>query len=150
MKRKNKKGSEIEPWEMQEPPKKPASASGDEMAQEMETITRKSFRGEVSESDAAEAQINGVGYQVVDIGSRGIGIALPHPESLSVDETYTVNLLLHGKSFSLEGKVKHISPSASDQYLCGIELLNVDDEVEQRLLTFLNRKRAQLFGFMGE
>lgn len=149
MKRKDKTGSEIEPWEMKEPRKKPAGAS-DKADLKTKKISRKSFRGPVAESDAAEVQINDQRFSVIDIGNRGVGIALPEPDSLSTGETYTITLILHGKSFTLEGRVKHISPSASGHYLAGIELLNLDEEAEQKLQTFLQRKRAQMFGFMGK
>ncbi len=149
MKRKDTKGSDLDPWVMKEPRKKPAGASKDTDKKARET-TRKSYRGPVSRSDATEVQIGKKRYRLVDIGSKGIGIALPKPDSLSVGETYTIKLLLQKQSLELKGRVKHLSPSASEHYLCGVELLNLDKDTERKLQSFLQQKREQLFDFKNK
>ena len=146
MKRKDSKGSDLDPWVMKEPRKKPAGAS-DDTDKKAQKTTRKSFRGPVARSDAAEVQIGKKRYRLVDIGNKGIGIALQKPDALTVGETHTMKLLLQKQSLELQGIVKHISPSASDHYLCGIELLNLDKDAEQKLQSFLQHKRDQLFDF---
>lgn len=143
MKQKDNNGPEIEPWEMEEPKQKPADASVDQ-DEELKKITRHSFRGAVSESDAAAVQINDQQFTVSDIGSRGVGIILPQADIFSIGDTLPINLLLHGKTFTLQGMIKHISPMEG-AFLCGIELINLDEDAEEKLQAFLQTKRINIF-----
>lgn len=143
MKQKDSNGPEIAPWEMEEPKQKPVAASVDQ-DEELKKITRHSFRGTVSDSDAAAVQINDQRFNVSDIGSRGIGIILPRADIFSIGDTLSIDLLLHGKTFALQGTIKHISPMEGF-YLCGIELINLDEDAEEKLQTFLQTKRINMF-----
>lgn len=144
MKQKDSTGPEIEPWEMEEPKQKPADASIDQ-SEEIKKISRHSFRCPVSGVDAVEVQINDQKFDLIDIGSRGIGITLPEADTFAIDDTVAVKLLLQEKSFSLDGQIKHISSLGSGLHLCGIELINLDQDSEQQLQTFLQTKRVNLF-----
>lgn len=135
---------EIKPWEMTAP-HPPAGATRAENARIAE-ITRHSFRGPVSDADQITLEINGRHYQVVDIGSHGIGIALPDNTTLAKGERCAVNLLLQGQRLALQGAVKHISEDAeAGLFHCGIELLDLSREAEQQLQAFVLRQRHSLF-----
>ena len=144
MKQKDNNGIEIEPWEMEEP-KQLSPDTPAEQVKKKKKISRHSFRGPIYEVDAIEVLINDQKFDLVDIGSRGIGINLPEADIFSINDTVAIKLLLHEKSFSLEGQIKHISSLKSNYHRCGIELINLDQDTEKKLQTFLQTKRVDLF-----
>ena len=141
----NKKttGPGIEPWEMP-PPSRPVAPPGDQAP--LPDIIRHSFRGPVSDADQVTVAIAGQSYPVSDIGSHGIGITLTSGSALVAGQTYKMTLDIQGHPFELQGQVKHISrDEESATFHCGIQLLHLTGEAEQRLQEFVLRQRHTLF-----
>lgn len=149
MKRQNNLESETTTWEMVKPKQKTVNASDAQKEQARET-GRKCFRGPVSADDAALVRVNNQQFKVVDIGSRGVGIILPSADTLCVGGTVSIKLLLQGKVFSLQGEIMHITPISNASFLCGVKLININYETEQKLQAFLQAKRITLFSLSDE
>ncbi len=133
----------IEPWELKELRSRPEGASQDEA--DLKKVMRHSYRGPVSEADTAEVEIDQQVFQLIDIGSRGIGIRLPRADFFAVGSTHTLLLRLGTESLTLKGKVTHISLDDANRAHCGIGLTDLSPEDEQKLQQFLLQKRASLF-----
>ena len=146
MDKKNKTSSEIEPWEIPAPPTKPAE-NDLEIQEKLKKITRRSFRGAPEGSDSAIAKVNNKYYEIVNIGSHGIGIALPpvDKESFTVGENCQVTVKLSNEVvISSSGRIMHISQHTDDQHFCGIDLFDLSSAEEQKLQVFIQKKRAKL------
>ncbi len=117
--------------------------------QELEKITRKSFRLPISQSETVTASISGKKYDVVNIvGSErvGIGIRLKKKDIFSAGEEISgIQLVLKSSLVKLKGIVLHVSPDGSGRYLCGIELIKLDDETLTTLRKFIMESHANLF-----
>lgn len=137
MKDEDHKSAEIEAWEMP-PPKK----SGKESAP-INSIMRTSYREPV-EGDEPTVSVNETSYDLMDIGSRGIGISLEKADELTPGETYPVTVQFHGKTLQFLGRVVHVSPEPA-KYICGIELTNLGPDEEKSLQEFLQNIHAMIF-----
>lgn len=114
---------------------------------ELLKVIRESFRTPKDESDKVTVQINDKDFEVVNIGSQGIGILIPQEDMFYVNEKLrSIKLTWQGNPFSLQGKVVHISPDDSGNYLCGIQLINLDKKSEKKLKKYLQGNRSALFG----
>ena len=117
--------------------------------QELEEIKRKSFRLPIGENQTVTASIEGKKYDVVNIvGSErvGIGIRLKKKDTFAIGEKLTaIQLILKSSLVKIKGIVLHVSPDGSGRYLCGIELINLDDETLTALRKFILESHANLF-----
>jgi len=114
---------------------------------DVEGIIRHSYRGPVDQEADVFLVVEEKRFKVLDIGSRGIGIALQEPEELTVGQKLSMTLHLEGRSFPLEGVVKHVSPDTDGEtYQCGIELQRLDRKTEEALQAFVLSARSHLLG----
>lgn len=110
-------------------------------------ISRQCFREPIGPEENITAKLNNQNYPVIDIGSRGIGVALPSPQELKKGQELDIAITLDGKLIHFRGKVVHISQEATEkQYHCGIEFLDLSAETEKQLQEFIQKHHAELFG----
>ncbi len=146
MSEKKKDTPEVEPWELKESSIDLTGAKTE--AKVLEEIMRRSFREPILDDDGVTVEIKGKRYEVLDVGSRGIGINIPSKDVLSPGAAYEVTLIVGGKNLTLQGQVAHITPEAegSSNCHCGIELTNMSDDAEKTLQEFLIQHHTKLFG----
>ncbi|MBU0485599.1 MAG: PilZ domain-containing protein [Proteobacteria bacterium] len=91
------------------------------------------------------AMIDGISYEVIDIGSKGLGLAVDNPGVFKVGEKHSVTLVLNDLEMSMQGQVMHVSRDISGNIICGFELGDMDKESEQKLHTYLLEQRGEIF-----
>lgn len=134
----------IEPWEFKGLPSPPPDAAAS--AFNPKNIVRKSFRQPILEEESVHVEIDGQTYRVIDIGSHGLGIAVPHPATLNQGLRCALRLYLADKRLELQGEVSHTSPgNESGEYRCGIKLMEMSPPNEEKLQQFLSAHHATLF-----
>ncbi|ADH85537.1 PilZ domain-containing protein [Desulfurivibrio alkaliphilus] len=110
-----------------------------------EQVTRHSFRLPVSGLDEVTVKINGREREIFNLSNHGIGVRFRPPEAFDPEgPPLAVELKLGDVDLRLTGKVVHISREGND-YLCGIDLVDLDETSRQHLLAHVARLRAQLF-----
>jgi len=113
---------------------------------DLEQITRDIFRIPVIESHEVTALLDGQNYPVVNLGRKGIGILIPTEDAFAVSSSsHAIVLQLNAQRFELTGRVVHISPHESDNYLYGIELIDMSQDSEQAINEYIKKNRATLF-----
>lgn len=113
---------------------------------ELEQVIRHIYRVPVEQGDNVGVTVDGQRYEVVNLGSNGIGIRLPNPVPFTVDgQVHEIGLQIAGELLRLSGKIVHVTPYGSDSYLCGIKLTDMNEESQRRLLDCVYRIRASLF-----
>ena len=113
---------------------------------DLQEIKRKYFRISVMGSDDISMKINDATYDVIDLGDHGIGIKLtPEDIFFGVDDELSITLIIKGVTHNLQGKVVHISLSRPEEYLCGIDLINLDKQVKEELLGYLESCKKKIF-----
>ncbi len=113
---------------------------------DLEQITRDIFRVPVLESHDVTACIGARTYQVVNLGSRGLGILLDEEDALpQASSHHAVGLRLLDQQFELQGRVVHISAHESGRYLCGIALVDMNEEIAQAIADYIGKYRANMF-----
>lgn len=113
---------------------------------DLEEIMRKYFRIKVKSCGDVSIKINDVNYEVIDVGDRGIGIQLgPEDIFVAVEDELPIELKIMGVIHNLQGKVVHISPSGPEEFLCGIEFINIDKESKEKLMEYLQNCRENIF-----
>ncbi|MBI5558857.1 MAG: PilZ domain-containing protein [Deltaproteobacteria bacterium] len=109
-------------------------------------ITRHVFRLPVDEEDNISVELNGSTYEVINIGTNGVGILVDEENSFAVEQNIgSIRLNLSTGLLHLQGRVVHVSPR-DFQLICGIEFVQMDPETEEKILSFLRRHRETLFG----
>jgi c-di-GMP-binding flagellar brake protein YcgR len=112
---------------------------------ELEQIIRQIYRIPIKKEDGIAVTINGDDYEVVNLGSHGIGIRLSPPGHFEVsNQDHDVRLLLDGELLRLKGKIVHVTRHGAD-YLCGIKFSGLDELTQNKLLGCVYRIRARLF-----
>ena len=112
----------------------------------LQDAMRKLFRVNVTGRDDISVKINNVEYEVIDVGDNGIGIKLsPEDIFISVDDELQFVLNIKGASHSVQGKVVHISPEGPGELLCGIQLINPDEESNKHLLDYVKSCKENIF-----
>ncbi|MDH5299499.1 MAG: PilZ domain-containing protein [Desulfobulbaceae bacterium] len=113
---------------------------------DLEQITRDIFRIPVLESHDVTVQIDSRSFTVVNLGSKGLGIILTGENLFAADnKLHAITLVLGGKQFNLEGRVVHVSPHDSGNYLCGIELVDMDVDSSKAIDDYIRQNRSTLF-----
>ena len=113
---------------------------------DLHKIKRKNFRISVKGNDAVSIKINTVPYDVIDLNDGGIGIKLSAEDIfVAVGDEMVLELKIQDLVQTLRGKVAHISPSGSEEFLCGIQFLDMDDKTRTKLLDFLESCRKKIF-----
>jgi len=113
---------------------------------DLEQITRDIFRIPVLESHDVTALLEKQLYPVINLGSKGLGILLIESEAFPVsDQIFDISLRLMGKTFELQGKIVHVSPHETGNYLCGIELIDLDNDCKQTIADYIKNHRSSMF-----
>lgn len=106
---------------------------------------RKSFR---LPSVAANVvvSVNGKAYEVVDICRDGVGLRIAKDTPFPVaGEQVQLTVSLAGAAHDAVGRIIHVSPDFSDQYLCGIQFVDLKGKFLETLTTFLEARRLDWF-----
>src|SRR5210317_61774 len=113
---------------------------------DLQEIIRKYFRINVKGNDDISLKINEAKYEVIDIGDNGIGLKLsPEDLFLAVEDKLPIELTIEGMIHHLQGKVVHISPAGPEEFLCGIEFINISKESKDKLIDYLQTCREKIF-----
>lgn len=111
---------------------------------------RKFFRIPVDDSSKVTISIGDTNYQVVNLAARGVGIYLDNIETFTTGEQVKdITLTIDTTSCTAKGCIAHISPGDA-KCLCGIELLEMDDQTRNLLKNFIDNHKASLFSFMPD
>ncbi|MEW6426882.1 MAG: PilZ domain-containing protein [Thermodesulfobacteriota bacterium] len=108
----------------------------------LEEVQRRSYRVPLAGSEA-RVDIGGALFEVVNIGSRGIGIAVPREDSFAGGQQLELTLELEGKRLVLRGRVVHLTRETEDCFLCGIRL-DLSREEEKELRQIVQQGRSAL------
>ncbi|MGV1100946.1 PilZ domain-containing protein [Thiovibrio sp. JS02] len=145
MSKKKSDTPEIEPWELKE--FRPAPPAGRTDAQAMKKIVRKSFREPILEEEQVYAEINGRRYRLIDIGSFGVGIAVPSLDTFASGSVCAMQLHIGDNTIDFHGEITHTSPGEkTGECHCGVKFVDLDKTTEQKLQNFLTTHHAKLFG----
>jgi len=126
MKQNENDGIEFEVWETNE---------------DIQKISRNSFRIPINELDNVTLQINNHPYEIINITSVGISIYLVNADVFFIgDVIEKIELYIEEERLTFQGKVRHISPKGSDGYLCGIELIETITNSRRILLDYIQKK----------
>ena len=113
---------------------------------DLHEITRKYFRISIKGNDALSVKINNVPYEVLGVNDGGIGIRLTSEDILvSVGDEFPLEFKIEDLVQNLKGKVVHISPTGPEEFLCGIEFLDMDTKTKTKLMEFLESCREKIF-----
>jgi len=113
---------------------------------DLQEIMRKYFRISVKESSDVSMRINDAHYDVIDVGDSGIGIRLtPEDIFIAAEDQLPIELKIKGVVHKMQGKVVHISPAGPEEYLCGIEFINIDKKSKNKLMEYLQEARDKIF-----
>ena len=113
---------------------------------DLQEIMRKYFRVSVKGSSAISIKINEVPYDVIDVGDHGIGIRLTSEDIfIAVDDELPIELRIKDVVHKLQGKVVHISPAGPQEFLCGIDFINLDQKIKEELMAYLQSYRDSIF-----
>ncbi len=124
---------------------KGVSIDSPEKKNALEDIMRKGFRVPIAEADEVNLIINGISYQGFNLSASGIGIYLSNPGVIQKHaELRGITIELCGKSYEVNGLVRHLSQDEAG-YLCGIELIDLGDDCQQEVITYLQKSRNTLF-----
>lgn len=111
---------------------------------------RKFFRIPIDETSKVNIAIGGTNYEVVNIAAGGVGIYLDNINTFATGDNITdIVLTIDTTSCKVKGCIAHIS--AEDvSCLCGIELIEMDQQTKELLKRFIDDHRASLFSFMPD
>ncbi|MEN8140248.1 MAG: PilZ domain-containing protein [Thermodesulfobacteriota bacterium] len=114
-------------------------------AETSESEDRRFLRIPIEDADIAGVKISGRAFEIINLGSRGVGIFLDQAETFAPDaEVKDIELTIHGQRCLVNGRIVHVSPKDSN-YLCGIELLNLDQQTKELLQGLIDDHQASLF-----
>lgn len=111
---------------------------------------RKFFRIPVDETSKVSITISGSSYEVVNVAAGGVGIYLDNIDTFATgDKIKDIVLTIDTTSCEVKGCIAHVSPEDTS-CLCGIELLDMDEQTRDLLKRFIDDHRASLFSFMPD
>ena len=113
---------------------------------DLQEIKRKQFRINVQGNDSFSFKINNVPYELIDIGDTGIGIKLtPEDIFFAVNDELPIELKAEDQVYTFQGKVEHIDPSGPENFICGIQFINTDENTKSKWAGFVQAYRKKLF-----
>jgi c-di-GMP-binding flagellar brake protein YcgR len=113
---------------------------------DLQKIKRKNFRINVKGNAAVSVRINNVPYDVIDLNDGGIGILLSAEDIfVAVGDEFPLELKIQNVVQTLQGRVVHISPAGTEEFLCGIQFLSIDAKMKAKLLDFMEACRKKIF-----
>lgn len=113
---------------------------------ELKKLIRNYFRVAIDDPSIISLLANGHSYSIVDVGDRGVGIRLTAEDIfLSVHDELDIELKINGIIHAVQGKIVHISPDDTGGFLCGIELIKLDETTRKNIIELLQSFRKVLF-----
>ncbi len=113
---------------------------------DLHEIKRKYFRINLKENDTVSVRINNVPYVIFDLSDGGIGIQLSSEDLLLTEgDELPIELHIENQVLNLRGRVQHINPLGKEEFLCGIEFMNVDEHTRSALTQFVQACREKMF-----
>ena len=83
-------------------------------------------------------------YPVVNVSPESIAIQVTDPGRFSAGERLpSMTLRVTQREFVLQGRVIHLSPHDSGEYICGIEFIETDPEVTESIDRYVRRSRDE-------
>lgn len=120
----------------------PGKATADEVG---EAGVRRAFRLPSPAAHVVVA-VNGMTHEVVDICRDGVGLRIAKDAPFPVaGEKVRLTVSLAGDAHDADGRIVHVSPDFSDQYLCGIQFVDLKAKFLKTLTTFLEARRLEWF-----
>ncbi|MFH1156243.1 MAG: PilZ domain-containing protein [Pseudomonadota bacterium] len=113
----------------------------------LETIVRRSFRIPVKQRGDIRVTIEDRIFPVKDVSSKGVSITLPDDTTLVQGQFLSGCILSMVKEIipDLKATVMHCSPDLEDGWLVGIQWLNLDPEIEDRISGLIMALRREFF-----
>ncbi|OIP49085.1 MAG: hypothetical protein AUK28_04010 [Desulfobacterales bacterium CG2_30_60_27] len=111
-----------------------------------EAGVRRAFRLPSVATANVVVEVNGKAYEVVDICRDGVGLRIAKDAPFPVaGEKVRLTVSLAGTAYDASGRIIHVSPDFSDQYLCGIQFVDLKAKFLETLTTFLEARRLDWF-----
>jgi PilZ domain len=113
---------------------------------DLQKIKRKEFRINVKGNAAFALKINNVPYELIDISSSGLGIKLTAEDIFfNVKDEMQFEIAVENQIFKLKGKIVHINPIGPEDFKCGIQLDDYDQDTKTKWINFLKAYREKIF-----
>ena len=113
---------------------------------DLQEIKRNYFRISVIGKESFSLKINNVPYELIDIGDSGIGVKLTSEDIFfAVEDELPIELKVENQVHNFQGKVVHINPEGHEDFLCGIQFINVDENTKTKWMNFLQSYREKIF-----
>ena len=113
---------------------------------DLQDFLRKFFRFNVEGNNDFSVKINNVNYELLGLANSGIGIKLTSEDILlSVGDELPIELRAEDQMYLMEGRIVHISPKGPEHYLCGLQFINLDKDIETKWVDFLQSYREKMF-----
>ena len=107
---------------------------------------RDAFRLPFAAMEEVTVKLNGQTYEVVDICRDGVGLRLAKDAAFpEAGEKVKIIVTLDGESHNIVGRIIHISPDFFDQYLCGIQFVDLKVGFKKNLTSLLKKRRTDWF-----
>ncbi len=127
----------------------PASkGKGDSGKNELEllNVTRDSFRRPLADGEKATIRISGQPVKTINLSLKGIGILVQKQNVFSPgDELPEISIDCKGNQISLQGRVVHITPAESGDYLCGVQFHFAGEKEIDRFRKYVEENHSELF-----
>ncbi len=109
-------------------------------------IIRKSFRVPIEDDENAWAVINAKRYPIRNISLEGVGIVLDDTSVFSIEQTFThCELNIFNASIKeLNGRVVHLSSDLGKVLQCGIEWIDLEEQLTDEILTIVQNMKDKL------
>jgi len=108
------------------------------------------FRIPIEDPEIATISIDGKTFDIINLASSGVGIYLEDADRFTPEEKVAdIKLTIHGKTCTVKGRIVHVTPSDIN-FLCGIEILDLDEEAMAMLQGFVDQHKSSLFSFMPD
>ncbi|MCP3874363.1 MAG: PilZ domain-containing protein [Desulfobacteraceae bacterium] len=115
------------------------------------TNLRKEFRFPVQDRDDCWVIIENKKYPLSDLSYSGIGISVQSEVAFQIGESFgdvLTDCTLNVMECIISGmncKIAHISPATNDLMVCGLSWLNPRPEMQQLLVSAIQRLKAEDF-----
>lgn len=112
---------------------------------DQELLIRQSFRIPVELSDEFNVQINSRSYDLFNVGYEGFCVHVKEENQFSLGQRLDhIRLTLNELSFAVSGMVVHVSPSETGRHLCGIKMVDLDQETLKAIRKYVQSSRTKL------
>lgn len=118
---------------------------------DLKKVFRKSFRLPLDKKNPMRVHVGNSHYDLINMVAFekvgiGIGVRVSQKEDFSLgDELTSVQFDLGEKHFNVIGKVRHISPEHDGAYICGIELIHLDEKDLDALKSYIQKYHDEMF-----